>query len=166
MKLAWILSAIACFLTALMLPMPATGQMNGPRQKDTLDLVEESEGITLTRTVRKELGRLFIVCTYQNTKLDCVLAPDSAFFPFPAPPVRPIGSYLNRYPTIHLTVAPDPPKDYTVNINGEDCPIAERGLYKVPSGTTTVKVNRPQKTPCSWSGDLGWGQTQRVICNW
>jgi hypothetical protein len=72
---------------------------------------------------------------------------------------------IERYSTIRLSVQPAPPRDYTVAINGEDCQAIESGVYKVPNGPVEVRVVRPGKTPCRWSGRVTDGRTQEVVCN-
>jgi hypothetical protein len=78
---------------------------------------------------------------------------------------RALSGWLERFPTIHLVVQPAPPRDYSVAINGEDCPATERGLYKVPFGSVEVRVVRTGRPPCVWSGKLVDGRTQEVSCN-
>jgi hypothetical protein len=78
---------------------------------------------------------------------------------------RTLNGWLENFPTIRLIVQPAPPRDYSVAINGEDCPPTERGLYKVPSGLVQVRVERAGKPPCVWSGRLTDGRTQEVPCN-
>lgn len=78
---------------------------------------------------------------------------------------RTLSGWLARFPTIRLIVQPAPPRDYSVSINGEDCPTTERGLYKVPFGSVEVRVERAGKPPCVWSGRLTDGRTQEVPCN-
>jgi len=76
-----------------------------------------------------------------------------------------LNGWLERFPTIHLSVQPVPPRDYNVTINGEDCPSTERGLYKVPFGHVEVRVERTGKPLCQWNGQLTDGRTQEVACN-
>jgi hypothetical protein len=84
-------------------------------------------------------------------------------------PTVPTGAtawtWMARFPTIHLIVQPIPPRDYSISINGEDCPATERSLYKVPVGPTTVRVERSGKAPCLWSGTMMDNRTQDVSCN-
>ena len=72
---------------------------------------------------------------------------------------------LQSYPTVHVVVDPVPPRDYKVSINGDDCPPTEKGVYKVPSGNVQVSVTRPNKTPCSWTGNLSDGREQLIQCS-
>src|SRR5262245_59999176 len=55
-------------------------------------------------------------------------------------PTAPTGAtawtWMARFPTIYLIVQPIPPRDYSISINGENCPATERSLYKVPAGPT------------------------------
>jgi hypothetical protein len=78
---------------------------------------------------------------------------------------RALSGWLEKFPTIRLIVQPAPPRDYSVAINGEDCPATERGLYKVPSGSVEVRVVRAGKPPCVWTGNLTYGRTQDVPCD-
>jgi len=73
-------------------------------------------------------------------------------------------SFLQKFPTVRLTVRPVPPIDYTVTINGQDCP-PDVGLYKVHVGIVEVRVVRTGKPPCAWKGTLSEGQTQAVACH-
>jgi hypothetical protein len=70
---------------------------------------------------------------------------------------------LEKFPTIHLTVQPVPPIDYTVAINGQDCP-PDRGAYKVPVGNFEIQVVRSGKPPCLQKGILSEGETRAVAC--
>ena len=70
---------------------------------------------------------------------------------------------LEKLPTIHLTVQPVPPIDYTVAINGQDCP-PDRGAYKVPVGGFEIQVVRSGKPPCLQKGILSEGETRAVAC--
>jgi hypothetical protein len=71
-----------------------------------------------------------------------------------------VNSFLERFPTIRIVVQPTPPRDYSVSINGEDCPATEKSLYKVPAGVIEVRVERPGKPPCVWSGPVFSGQKE------
>ena len=72
--------------------------------------------------------------------------------------------FLRKFPAVRVTVRPVPPIDYTVAINGQDCP-PDIGVYKVHVGVVEVRVVRPGKPPCTWKGTLPEGQTQAVACN-
>jgi hypothetical protein len=74
------------------------------------------------------------------------------------------SAFLEKFATVHLTVQPAPPRDYKVEINGDDCDATDQGLYVVMPGRTTVDVTRPQKPACNWSGEIGAGKTQLVNC--
>ena len=78
---------------------------------------------------------------------------------------EPAVGWLEKFPTIRLIVQPAPPRDYSVAINGEECPATERSLYKVPYGAVEVRVVRSGKPPCVWTGRLMDGRTQEVPCN-
>jgi hypothetical protein len=78
---------------------------------------------------------------------------------------RSILSWIARFPVIRIVVQPTPPRDYSVEINGEDCPPTEKGLYKVPIGKVVVRIVREGKPPCVWSGQLTDGGKQEVACN-
>jgi hypothetical protein len=71
---------------------------------------------------------------------------------------------LQKYATVRLEVKPVPPRDYKVEINGEDCPATVQGLYVVPPGTTAVKASRIGKTDCVWSGVIPGGDEHVVQC--
>ena len=70
---------------------------------------------------------------------------------------------LEKFPTIHLTVQPVPPIDYTVAINGQDCP-PDRGAYKVPVGNFEIQVVRSGKPPCLQKGILSEAETRAIAC--
>jgi hypothetical protein len=72
--------------------------------------------------------------------------------------------FLRKFPAVRVTVRPVPPIDYTVAINGQDCP-PDVGVYKVHVGAVEVRVVRTGKPPCTWKGTLSEGQTQAVACN-
>jgi hypothetical protein len=74
------------------------------------------------------------------------------------------GSYIRRFPTIKISVTPAPPRDYSVMINGENCPATEKSEYKVMPGASTVRVMRPARPVCEWSGTLDEGAIQLVTC--
>jgi hypothetical protein len=73
--------------------------------------------------------------------------------------------YLQKFGTIQIKVNPVPPRDYSVTINGESCPATEKGEYKVMPGNSTVKVTRPTKPSCDWSGSIAEGGVQLVACS-
>jgi hypothetical protein len=76
-----------------------------------------------------------------------------------------IGSFLERFPNIHLVVVPAPPRDYIVEINDEPYPATESGLYGVAPGAVKVRVVRGTMPPCSWAGTVARGPDQEVSCN-
>src|SRR5262249_1648267 len=78
--------------------------------------------------------------------------------------VERLNTYLQKFSTIKINVEPVPPRDYAVVINGENCPATEKGEYKVMPGESTVKVTRPPKPSCDWSGSIAEGATQLVAC--
>lgn len=61
---------------------------------------------------------------------------------------------LRRLPTIVLTVSPSPPRDYRVEINGEECPATEQSQYKVAPGAIIVRVTRGGRPDCAWQGTV------------
>jgi hypothetical protein len=78
-------------------------------------------------------------------------------------PFERLMAFLETFPTIRIVVQPAPPRDYSVVINGEECPATEQGVYKVPGGWVDVRVERPGKPPCVWKGPLLKGK-QEVAC--
>lgn len=76
-----------------------------------------------------------------------------------------VGEILQTYPQLHLVVQPVPPRDYSVTINGQTYDATDMGLYGVvPGATITVRVERPGKQPCDWSGQVMGGQVQTIAC--
>jgi hypothetical protein len=75
------------------------------------------------------------------------------------------GLFLQTFAIIRLEVKPVPPRDYRVNINGEDCPATERALYRVLPGSTNVSVLRKGKPTCNWVGDIQPGEELLVACS-
>ncbi|MDX0060412.1 hypothetical protein GOC19_29105 [Sinorhizobium meliloti] len=75
-----------------------------------------------------------------------------------------IETQLVRLPRIALSVRPNPPEDFTIEVNGELAPVTKELEYAVDVGAATVRVKRIAKPDCVWSGQLQIGERRRVEC--
>ena len=78
--------------------------------------------------------------------------------------IKAVSMRLERMPRVKVVVEPVPPRDYVIQINGEEVPVTERGEYGVDPGLVKVKVTRTGKADCQWEGELNHGDEHPLNC--
>jgi hypothetical protein len=145
--------------------------------KEALAFVSEysrTTGKTVTAGARNQILQSVlklhqeVVARQETTGLSCVICDDidpaAVRFDWRKIAMNFLTPALESLPVIKVIVIPDPPRDYRVTINSQETEQSEKGLYVVPPGSWTVRIERRPRPVCERTGFITAGQNQTVNC--